>query len=393
MDSPVDRTRLGVRAGGVVLIAAGLLIDSAAAIDTTSVERVELERRIAQLRADLEARSSEQDAHHQQVELLERQMVAVERRRRDLAEQLHDASAEQTRLARQREELGERVAAQRRRLAALVRAAFLAGREGHLRILLNGGDPARLGRMLTYARLVADARAERLRELEQGAEKLVDVDARLAGQRAALGELSRRLDGEQEALERARRGRTALLRDLTRRVDDRRRELERLREDARRLTHFARGLQRSTRGADEPAPRQSPLGVDFDTLRGTLRLPVRAAVRARYGQAKAGEGLFWDGLLLSAPEGTPVEAVYRGRVAYADWLRGFGLLLILDHGGGYMSLYGHNAVLHKELGDWVETGEVIAGVGSTGGLAEAGLYFEIRHQGETRDPLVWCRRD
>lgn len=121
-------------------------------------------------------------------------------------------------------------------------------------------------------------------------------------------------------------------------------------------------------------------------------MPLRAKVRSAFGDVKTGSGMRWEGLLLAAAEGEPVHAIFDGRVVYADWLRGFGLLLILDHGDGYMSLYSHNSSLNKQLGDWVASGETIAFVGTTGGLSKPGLYFEVRYNGEPTNPLAWCRR-
>ena len=126
-------------------------------------------------------------------------------------------------------------------------------------------------------------------------------------------------------------------------------------------------------------------------MRGRLRLPVDGTITARFGQYRPGTGLPWEGVYLSADEGVEVRAIFPGRVAYAEWLRGFGLLLILDHGDGFMSLYSHNQLLFKQLGEWVGIGEPVARVGNTGGQPRNGLYFEVRHNGRPNDPLIWCR--
>ena len=127
-------------------------------------------------------------------------------------------------------------------------------------------------------------------------------------------------------------------------------------------------------------------------MKGRLAFPVRSRIAAGFGQTNPDSGMRWDGIWFAAPEDESVRAVYRGVVSYADWFRGFGLLLIIDHGDGYMSLYSHNKVLHKALGDPVDTGEIIAEVGSTGALSRPSLYFEIREDGVPRDPLLWCKR-
>jgi septal ring factor EnvC (AmiA/AmiB activator) len=137
-----------------------------------------------------------------------------------------------------------------------------------------------------------------------------------------------------------------------------------------------------------PVDREQP----FDRLKGKLAWPVMGRLAGEFGQPREGGTVRWNGVLIEANQGTPVRAIYRGRVAFADWLPGLGLLLVLDHGGGYMSLYGHNQSLLKEPGDWVSPGETIAQVGDTGGQARPALYFEIRAKGEPVNPHDWIKK-
>ena len=188
-------------------------------------------------------------------------------------------------------------------------------------------------------------------------------------------------------LEGNRARRAQLLASLDRRVSTQSRELERLREDETRLTRLVQEIK--TAYAELPLP--SDVKGAFGTLKGKLALPAKGRLAARFGEPKSVGNLKWRGVLVDAADGSAVRAVARGRVAYADWLRGFGLLLILEHGDGYMTLYGHNQSLQKQAGEWLEAGEVIARVGNTGDAPQAGLYFEVRQNGEPRDPLLWCR--
>ena len=139
-----------------------------------------------------------------------------------------------------------------------------------------------------------------------------------------------------------------------------------------------------------PAMAPAAPGARFASLKGRLPLPLAGRVTARFGDDKGIGQLKWRGAFIAAREGQEVRAVHRGRVAYADRLRGFGLLLILEHGDGYMTLYGHNQSLYREVGEWVDAGQVIAAAGNTGDAPQAGVYFEIRHDGEPDDPLRWC---
>ncbi len=369
----------------VVILAAG----AAAATGGDPTHNAQIER----LRDELERQREEQDSQRVQLQSVERRIVALKQSLREAHARGRDLATQQARLQERRLALESSLSTQRATVAALIRAAHALSRDGYLQILLSQGDPARVGRALSYSRYLANARAERLRALGQTATELAALDAELESARTELEALQQRLEGENTDLERARAERTRVLAGLRDRIRDKHRELERLRADQDRLGRFAEGLQAGlAQGASAPPPEPSP-ETGLEGVGQALALPVAARVRARYGQPKLGEELRWNGLLLAAAEGEPVHAVYRGRVVYSDWFRGFGLLLIVDHGGGYMSLYGHNGLLLKQPGEWVETGEPIAQVGTTGGLGEPGLYFEIRHQGEPRDPLIWCRLD
>ncbi len=181
--------------------------------------------------------------------------------------------------------------------------------------------------------------------------------------------------------------RSQVLSRLIRDLKDQGRRLDRLQSDERDLKALIDGLEQAL--ADIPV--EQPLEVAFSGRRGRLPWPARGRIVKRFGSPRLG-GIVWDGVMISAPKGQEVRAIHHGRVAFADWFRGFGLLLILDHGDGYMTLYGHNQSLFKEAGDWVEENEPIALVGSSGGRQQAGVYFGIRHQGRAVNPVRWCRR-
>ncbi|NNG14001.1 MAG: peptidoglycan DD-metalloendopeptidase family protein, partial [Gammaproteobacteria bacterium] len=151
-------------------------------------------------------------------------------------------------------------------------------------------------------------------------------------------------------------------------------------------------LMEGLRDALADVPANAGQRKAFKSQRGRLRLPVRGKITANYGSRRKAGGFRWQGVMIRAKQGADVKAVSHGRVAFADWLRGFGLMVIVDHGDGYMSLYGHNESLYVETGDWVEAGDVVSAVGSSGGQKRAGLYFEIRANGKPTNPLRWCKR-
>ena len=187
-------------------------------------------------------------------------------------------------------------------------------------------------------------------------------------------------------LERQRAARADAVRALAERIRDRESRAAQLRVDERRLVTLVTALRTELADVALEIRDTSPFGE----LRGKLPWPVNGALLARYGAPRDGSGLTWQGMLIGAPAGEPIRSIHRGRVAYADWLRGFGLLLIIEHGDGFMSLYGHNETLTREPGDWVESGEIIATVGDSGGHLQSALYFEIRRTGKPVNPRRWC---
>ncbi|RMG35548.1 MAG: hypothetical protein D6720_06945 [Gammaproteobacteria bacterium] len=261
------------------------------------------------------------------------------------------------------------------------------GRQERLRLVLDQDDPGEISRLLTYydylnrerVRRVSDIR-RRLQALRQTQKALEQEQARLAALEQAQRERKRALEAEQLT-------RRRLVAKLAAEIEGQGARLTRLQRNEQQLQLLLRNLQDAL--ADIPAEtvQQTP----FPKMRGKLPWPVKGVIRKAFGDPKIGQ-LRWDGVMIAAPEGREVRAVHAGRVAFADWLRGFGLLLIVDHGDGYMTLYGHNQSLFKEPGDWVQKGETIATVGDTGGRRETGIYFAIRRNGKPVDPLRWCRR-
>jgi septal ring factor EnvC (AmiA/AmiB activator) len=240
------------------------------------------------------------------------------------------------------------------------------------------------------AAVISDLRGNlaRLKELGREAEESArELAAIVAEQQLQRGRLQR----EKSA-------RSTTLAKVSREIQQRRREIGTLKRDEDRLARLVESISRLVARASRPAPRQRNERVPdrtpdssgpFAALRGTLFLPVRGDMVGRYGSPRADGGPIWKGLFIAARVGEEVRAVAAGRVVFADWLRGFGNLLIIDHGGAYMSLYGYNESLFKQVGDIVHGGDPVAAVGNSGGILDSGLYFELRHEGKPLDPLGW----
>jgi len=276
----------------------------------------------------------------------------------------------------------------RRGLARYVRAAYATGRQDQFKLLLNQENPATLSRALTYYSYFNRQRAERIQALATVLDELADIKENITRDTERLAELREQKAAARQRLDDQRQRRLALIADLARELGDQDARLARLRQDEQKLTELVAGLARELADIPPAEIREVP----FHMLKGKLPWPSVGKIRHKFGTPRGTGDLSWQGVLVAAQPGTPVHAVSHGRVAFADWLRGFGLLMIIEHGDGYMSLYGHSESLLKEVGDWVEAGEVIARVGDTGGRDRSGLYFEIRHGGTPVDPVSWCAR-
>jgi murein hydrolase activator len=313
--------------------------------------------------------------------------ISVGKARENLESVRHERAeraARRAALASERREAQTTIAKGRVALAGQLRAAYLIGHEEPLKLLLNQKDPARAGRMFVYYSYFGRARAEEIHTIESNVARLDELDTALAVEDAKLAELEKQQRTELTQVEQARARRTIVLANLESESHTRAQNLEKLRIQQAGLEKLLREL----RAAMERYPVE---GNDaFAHLRGKLAWPVSGRVVARFGETRAG-GVKWDGVLVATERGAPVRAIYQGRVIYADWLPGLGLLTIVDHGDGYMSLYGHNERLYKAVGDRVAAGDPIASAGDSGGSAKPELYFEIRKGGKPVDPRPWFK--
>ena len=346
-----------------------------------------LRSRISALQAHVEAKSGEQGELSRLLEESELRIGEAARNLRRLGVRLERQRARLDQLHTEQQAQSRALAMQRTTLARQVRAAYAMGRQERLKILLNQQNPATFSRVMVYYDYLSRARAQKMQLIRENIRRLEETEDTIVEEQRELAQLHDRRANELAAMQQSQEERRAIVVQLARELKDQRQQLERLQSDERDLQALLRGIEEAL--ADIPV--ENPQQVAFAGLRGRLPWPAQGRIVGRFGAARLGS-LVWDGVMISTPEGREVRAVHHGRVAFADWLRGFGLLLIVDHGDGYMTLYGHNQGLFKEVGDWVEVNEPIALVGTSGGRERAGVYFGIRHQGRPVDPAKWCRR-
>ncbi len=305
---------------------------------------------------------------------------SLDRVRKERADRAEKRSA----LSEEKRQRDAELANERESLAGQLRAAYLIGNQEPLKLLLNQQDPARAGRMFAYYSYFGRARAAEISRISANLARIDELDAELATQDRELAALETQRRTELERLDQARARRGQVLASLQTESRSREQSLERLKQQQSGLERLLRELKR----AMEKFPADT--NTAFGRLRGKLAWPVGGKVVARFGESRAG-GVKWDGVLVATERGTAVRAVSQGRVVYADWLPGLGLLTIIDHGEGYLSLYGHNDRLYKAVGERVAAGEPVAAAGDSGGRARPELYFEIRKAGKPVDPLPWFK--
>ncbi|KRW58999.1 murein hydrolase activator EnvC family protein [Pseudomonas sp. TTU2014-080ASC] len=376
---------------------------------------------ITELKKLLEKLQQEKSGVQQSLKKTESEMGQLERQVKDLQHEMNSSESEIKRLGEEKKKLEGARIEQQRLIGIQARATYQSGgRQEYLKLLLNQQNPEKFSRTLTYYDYLSQARKEQLDSFNETLRQLANVEKDILDHQTQLAEQKAQLDSRREQLAAVRKERQLALAKLNKDYAARDQRLKARQQDQANLQRVLKTIEetlaRQAREAEEARkrallaqqeqPRRStntntsgPLvssgatyGGPFASARGKLPWPVNGRLVARYGAPRGDDSRAkWDGVMIGAAAGTQVRAIHGGRVVFADWLRGAGLLVILDHGNGYLSLYGHNQSLLKDAGDVVEAGEAISTVGNSGGQDTPALYFAIRQQGRAIDPAQWCR--
>ncbi len=369
----------------VVLILLFLFVDAALAQDKQK-ELQQLRSQMQEIQSDLGQQQKQRWVQQQGLMAAEkkigRQSRELKKLERKLAEQKQRIRASKIQQGLNRNSL----VSQRHTMEQQIRAAYAIGRQDRLKLLLNQQDPAVAGRIMVYHDYFNRSRVHLLDLIQDTLDKLQHAEKEMTTEQKRMSGLQARKQQERRALERSRGKRKQLIAQLNRKISSGGDRLKELKEDEKRLQNLLLQIQEKALQQSRINARKRP----FKSRKGKMNWPARGKFKARFGTKKRG-GLKWDGVLISAAEGADVKAVYHGKVVFADWLRGFGLMLILDHGDGYMTLYGHNQSLAKQSGDLVSTNEVVAVLGDSGGQTEPGVYFAMRHKGKPVNPSKWFK--
>lgn len=351
-----------------------------------------------------------QDDAERKLQAIEKQVAEANREANAAQRKLEAHEAELVDLQAQRDRAQLRINTQQDELAMLLRAAHITGQQERIKLLLNQEDAGSVGRLLTYYDYFNRDRVRRIAEIRTSMLELVDIEARRETEVAELRKTQQARQTVLAELQGHRNQRAETLATLQADFSDREKERNRLKLDETALQQLLGGVQKiakklpkasttkpsgkspKKRAPKKKTPRPKIPKKPFGKLRGQLHWPVPGKIQHSYGSARADGKLTWNGVLIAGKTGAPVRAIAPGRVVYADWLSRLGLLVVIDHGDEYMSLYGHNQTITARVGDRVQAGDAVATVGDSGGQATAGLYFEIRKGSKHFNPKLWCKR-
>ena len=393
------RAAQALRLAACALAFAPLAAAAAGKAASSEEQLRDLRARIEKLQADLGAAEESRGEAEAELRTSAKAVSEAHRALFELTGKRRAIEAELASITTRQQALRAGAAEQEALAARLLRLQYEQGTPDRLRLALEGKDAATVARHLAYYGYIQKARADLIADLRRKADELDALEQDARARREELAQNESAQAAEARALERERAARAAVVTRLAGEIQRGRREIGRLKRDEARLTRLVEEIAR-TLAAQSTQSAQGSRRVDkvadaslsakpFESLKGRLRLPVSGEIANRYGAPREEAGTTWKGLFIRAVSGEMVHAVADGRVVYADWLRGFGNLLILDHGKGYMSLYADNEGLLRQVGETVQAGDPIARVGASGSDAESGLYFELRRDGKPFDPLRW----
>ena len=398
---------------------------SASQADRKQSELDALKRRLQTLQQDFRNTQAHRQEAVDELRQSERAISDAVRQLRQLDDERQRAQTELHTLAEQTAATTERIQQQQAHLAQALRGAYQRGQGDALKRILNGGDPNQTARDLRYLAHLSRAQHAMIDTLSADLAQLEALQQQTEQKSSELAQLKAAREAEQHKLQADRRAREQVLQNLSVRIQQQQRQISNLKRDERSLTQLVERLNRlmaqqaareaaRARAAQQAQKKQSPgkdaagrpsrpVAVNTDTpvafrsdqpfsrLKGSLRLPVAGELMNHFGAPREDGGVNWKGLFIRAAQGTAVKAIAAGQVVFSEWLRGFGNLIIVDHGEGYMSLYSNNESLYKQVGERVQPGDAIATVGNSGGQPAPGLYFEMRHQSRPVNPLLWVK--
>lgn len=360
----------------------------------TRKELSKIQQEIAQQKVAISSVNKKRQQLENQLKKDDLAIAKVAKALNNTNEQITNTQSSIDQLAKEISQLDRQKQQQEKALATQLRAAYSSGHHDYLKLLLSQDETKDVQRTITYYQYLNKARIEHIDEFKQTIDDLAAKTQLQQQQKLALIESKETQAQQKKSLEASNAERKRTVAALSNELLSSKQQLAKLIAEENNLVVALEKLAKAAREAELAAKRakekQAMELAGLKALKHKLQWPVKGRLSHSFGSQKHGY-LKWKGVLLSAPVGREVKTIHNGTVLFSDWLKGYGLVTVVDHGNGYMSLYGHNQTLLKNVGDRVETGEPIALVGQSGGQSQAGLYFEIRHQGKAVNPKLWCK--
>ena len=357
-----------------------------------------LRERIQSLQKDLANKEALKQSAADALQGTERAINAITQKMTKLIEHDRQAIEEYKQLQAQHKKLSEEISIVRNQLEKLLYQQYIGGQQDYLRLALNQQNPHQIARDIYYYRQLSLARSDSIKNLQYNQNEIENLTQASRQKKDEIAVIQAEYFDQRKKLQQEKTKQQTLLTQVSNQISQQQQEINKLGQDEKRLTNLVNEINQllvqeksNSTAINNKLPDASTTGAAFSTLKGKLNLPVRGKLVNTFGGQRSGKHVTWKGLFIQSPDGSEVKAISAGRVVFADWLRGFGNLIILDHGNNYMSLYGNNATLHKQVGESTRGGETIATVGNSGGNADSGLYFELRHGGKPFDPLTWIK--
>jgi len=345
-----------------------------------------LQKSIAKIQQHLKGTKRQRSSVLTELKNLESEISKNSRKLKKIENEIHKVKGQKRNLERELAQLNRQLSEQRAILSEQVRSAYSMGHQQNLKMLLNQQDPAQAGRTQEYFNYLNRARQQQISSFLDNIERKKQTEAAIQQALVKQNELLKSQKEKTRKRQKQRQQRKKLLAELSDKIKNQENTLSSLENSRSRIENLLKSLGELLADIPTSPSEKEP----FVSRKGKLPWPVKGPFIGKFGQPKNYGDLKWNGVLIKAKLGTPVRVVSHGRVAFSDWLQGFGFITIIDHGDGYMSLYGHNESLFKQTGDWVQAGEVIATAGDSGGQPRSGVYFEIRSRGKPVNPSRWC---
>lgn len=351
------------------------------------VELENLRQRMSELRREIEKKQEEKNSEEKFLKNIEVRIGERAYVLRKINRHLRKKKRELKKVKKQHKNTLNKLASQRNILSQQIRSSYMIGQQEYLKLLLNQENPAVIGRTLTYYDYFHKARSHHIDEAVVTIKKLEGLTREVKEKTKELENARQQQRVEKQKFEDDFIDRSIVIKKMEKEIAKKGSRMKRFVANEEQLQELLKEIRNIMPSMLTEIDKRET----FSKRRGRLKWPVKGKVKRIFGKSRQAANLKWKGVLIPSKEGKDVKAISHGRVAYADWLRGYGMLVIIDHGDGFMTLYGYNQALYKETGDWVEEGDVISAVGRSGGQKSSALYFEVRVKGRPSNPTKWCK--